>query len=66
MCASRRLYNVLPCHAPAYAQVAVQLGLMEDAEQLLAECGRQDLWCKLAAAAGRWTEALGGAATWDR
>jgi intraflagellar transport protein 140 len=48
------------------AMVAVQLGLLEDAERLYAECGRHDLLNELFQASGQWKEALDIAETQDR
>lgn len=48
------------------AMLAIQLGLLDDAERLYAQCGRYDLLCKMHRAAGRWAEALALAADKDR
>jgi intraflagellar transport protein 140 len=48
------------------AMVAIQLGLIEDAERLYVECGRYDLLVQLYVSTGRWAEALAVCATKDR
>lgn len=48
------------------AMVAIQLGLLEDAENLYTGCGRFDLLCKLYMACGRWRDALAVCAKHDR
>ena len=40
------------------AMVAIQLGLLEDAERLYAGCGRHDLLNSLYQASGQWEKAL--------
>lgn len=40
------------------AMVAIQLGMIEDAERLYKECGRYDLLVQLYKACGRWKDAL--------
>jgi len=48
------------------ATVAIQLGLLDDAEKLLAECGRYDLLNKMLRDSGQWTKALEVANSFDR
>ncbi len=48
------------------AMVAIQLGLLSDAERLYQECGRWDLLAKLYQASGRWMDALRLCAKNDR
>lgn len=48
------------------ATVAVQLDMVEDAEQLLKRCGRYDLLNQLYQACGQWDKALEVAKTKDR
>lgn len=48
------------------AMVAIQLGLLDDAEKLYQSCGRYDLLCKLYMACGRWKDALRICARHDR
>eukprot|EP01006_Ploeotia_vitrea_P023897 TRINITY_DN56570_c0_g3_i1.p1 TRINITY_DN56570_c0_g3~~TRINITY_DN56570_c0_g3_i1.p1 ORF type:complete len:722 (+),score=428.01 TRINITY_DN56570_c0_g3_i1:176-2167(+) len=40
------------------AQVAIQLGMLEDAEKLYRQCGRYDLLVNMLRASGRWKRAL--------
>jgi intraflagellar transport protein 140 len=55
-----------PEPAVAVAQLAIQLGLLTDAEQLYLQCGRYDLLVMLYAAWGRWPAALALAEKHDR
>jgi intraflagellar transport protein 140 len=48
------------------ATLAVHLGMTDDAEALLAECGRWDLLNKLYQSCGRWDDAIELAKTKDR
>jgi len=48
------------------AMVAIQLGLIEDAERLYASCGRHDLLNNLYQASGQWEKALKVAEEKDR
>jgi intraflagellar transport protein 140 len=48
------------------AMVAIQLGLLDDAERLYLECGRHDLLNKMLQASGQWEKALEVASQYDR
>ncbi len=48
------------------AMVAVQLGLLEDAEQLYSGCGRWDLLNRLYQSSGQWDKAIQVAQARDR
>jgi len=48
------------------AMVAIQLGLLEDAEKLYIECGRFDLLNKMLRSSGQWTKSLEVANSFDR
>ncbi|GBG32279.1 Intraflagellar transport protein 140-like [Hondaea fermentalgiana] len=48
------------------ATVAIQLGLLEDAERLYIECGRYDLLNKMLRHSGQWTKSLEVANSFDR
>lgn len=48
------------------ATVAIQLGLLDDAERLYVECGRYDLLNKMLRHSGQWTKALEVANSFDR
>jgi len=50
----------------AVAMLAIQLGMLDDAERLYKECGRFDLLVQLYMASGRWKDALKVAAKHDR
>jgi hypothetical protein len=61
-----RLAKQEPEKEVAVAAVAIELGMLEDAERLYKECGRYDLLVKLYMAAGKWTEALKLSSSNDR
>ena len=46
------------CMQVCAAVVAVQLGMLKEAEQLYASCGRHDLLNTLYQASGQWEKAL--------
>jgi intraflagellar transport protein 140 len=50
----------------AVAMLAIQLGMLDDAERLYKECGRYDLLVQLYMASGRWKDALKAASKHDR
>ncbi|CAN0370045.1 unnamed protein product [Pylaiella littoralis] len=56
--AAVRLSKMEPEPEVAVAQVAMQLGLLDDAVRLYRECGRYDLLNRLYQAAGLWERAL--------
>uniref|UniRef100_A0A673VBY5 Intraflagellar transport protein 140 homolog n=1 Tax=Suricata suricatta TaxID=37032 RepID=A0A673VBY5_SURSU len=48
------------------AMLAIQLGMLDEAEQLYRKCGRYDLLNKLHQASGQWQKAVGAAELRDR
>ncbi len=64
--AAVRQAKVEPERDAAVAMLAVQLGLMEEAEALYQGCGRHDLLVKMYMAWGRWDPALNVAEKHDR
>ena len=64
--AAVRLAKKEPELEAAVAAVAIQLGLLEDAERLYKECGRFDLLNELYQGQGKWVESLDLASSSDR
>lgn len=64
--ALRAAIDEYPEEEARVATLAVHLGMTDDAETLLAECGRWDLLNKLYQSCGRWDDAIELAKTKDR
>ncbi|MBD5027360.1 hypothetical protein GUF51_22245, partial [Xanthomonas citri pv. citri] len=61
-----RLSKAEPEPEAQIAMVAIQLGLLEDAERLYIDCDRYDLLNTMLRASGQWTKALEVANSFDR